>query len=70
MMDIDETYLDNLTKHQMKWYFATVKKNPYFRYKPYKKQSVPLLYCLEQEHDNNVHSFLLGGSGYSAVKLL
>lgn len=69
-MDIDESYLDDLTDQQMEWYYATVDKNPYFRYKPYKKQSVPLMYCLKPEQDNNVHSFLLGGSGYSAVKHL
>ncbi len=64
-MDIDESYLDTITKAQYKLFYKSVlKENPYMKYKPYTKQSVPLIYCLEPEHDNHVHSLLLGGSGY------
>lgn len=69
-MDIDMDYLNNITNKQKLLYYYTVLDNPYIPVTPYPKQSIPLLYCLEEEHNEQVHSLLAGGSGFGGKTYL
>ena len=68
-MELDLDYLDNITDRQKLIYYHTILKNPYIPFTPYPKQAIPILYCLNEEQNNNVHSLLAGGSGYGGKGL-
>lgn len=69
-MKIDEELLREITEREKRAYIETVDKNPYMLYKPYKRQSIPIWYCLRREKDKEVHSILAGGSGYGGKTFL
>ena len=51
-------------------YIRTIKHNPYVKYNPYPKQSIPVFEASKPEVDKKVNSILVGAGGYGGKSFL
>lgn len=64
---INQKRLTNKEKYQ---YIRTIKDNPYVKYKPYPKQSIPVFEASKPEVNKQVNSILVGAGGYGGKSIL
>lgn len=69
-MKITKIKHDRLTNKEKYQYIRTIKDNPYVKYKPYPKQSIPVFEASKPEQNKSVNSILVGAGGYGGKSIL
>lgn len=69
-MQINQINLDRINPREKYQYIRTIKDNPYVKYKPYPKQSIPVFEASKPEINKEVNSILVGAGGYGGKSIL
>ena len=69
-MQINKISQDRINVKEKYQYIRTIKDNPYVKYKPYPKQSIPVFEASKPEINKEVNSILVGAAGYGGKSFL